>query len=107
MKIKKNNKNNKNNKNKKTICKNYKKYKKINLNYASIKTNKKCKDNSILLNNKKYNFFYKNTELCKKKYISQGAYGKIYKYYNKDIEIAVKFFKYSNDSEIKINRKTK
>ena len=49
---------------------------------------------------------YENTPICKSKFISKGAYGKVYEYSNNsNIRVAIKSFKYSNDNELKIIEK--
>ena len=49
---------------------------------------------------------YENIPICKSKYISKGAYGKVYEYSNNsNIRVAIKSFKYSNDNELKIIEK--
>ena len=98
-------------------CKKYNNIKYVDLNKLSLIENKidnLCKnrlsDNNDLfklpLLKLNYSLKYENIGLCYSKFLSKGAYGKVYEYSNNSsISVAIKSFKYSNDGELKIIEK--
>ena len=98
-------------------CKKYNNIKYVDLNKLSLIENKidnLCKnrlsdDNDLFklpLLKLNYSLKYENIGLCYSKFLSKGAYGKVYEYSNNSsISVAIKSFKYSNDGELKIIEK--
>lgn len=107
--INKSYKNNNNRKYKYDYCNKYKNVEEVDLN--KIKLTKigddYCHKNSkdyYFDSTKTYKIVYDNIDLCNVKYISEGAYGTVYMYYNKkgNYKVAVKNYFESDDDEINI-----